>query len=135
MLLQFYKNPLFKMLVMFHHVNQKNLILTVTNSYQQQICIIWGPSDAYLKLIFVVVLLLEKEKEKSKWKRKQKSHWIWISIQTQRERESRLKKAWNRRRRSSECRKKEFVNRSESGLYRGSRRFTVSACVKLPRYA
>ena len=53
----------------------------------------------------------------------------------ERERESQLKNAWNRGRRSSECRKKEFVNRSESGLYRGSRRFTVSACVKLPRYA
>ena len=53
----------------------------------------------------------------------------------ERERESQLKNAWNRGRRSSECRKKEFVNRSESGLYRGSRRFTVSACVMLPRYA
>ena len=53
----------------------------------------------------------------------------------ERERESRLKNSWNIGRRSSECINKGFVRRSESGLYRGSRQFTVSACVKLPRYA
>ena len=61
--------------------------------------------------------------------------YINSNPERERERESRLKNAWNGGRRSSECRKKGFVRRSESGLYRGSRRFTVSACVKLPRYA